>query len=66
MSAAANTSERAWLLYGATGYTGRRIAMQAVKHGLRPILGGRGDGARRIAAELDLPVRCGPIVIGNA
>ncbi|MBN8629150.1 MAG: saccharopine dehydrogenase NADP-binding domain-containing protein [Planctomycetes bacterium] len=30
-----------WLLYGATGYTGRLIAREAVKRGLRPILTGR-------------------------
>jgi short subunit dehydrogenase-like uncharacterized protein len=31
----------AWLLYGANGYTGRRIAREAVRRGLRPILAGR-------------------------
>ena len=29
------------LIYGATGYTGRRIAQAAVERGLRPILAGR-------------------------
>src|SRR5206468_1467866 len=50
-------SARPWLLYGATGYTGKKIAQQAVRQGLRPILAGRGDGVRRVAAELGLPAR---------
>ncbi len=54
---ASNASARQWLLYGATGYTGRKIAQQAVKQGLRPVLGGRGDGVRVLATELGLPVR---------
>ncbi len=58
MNTTANpTSSRDWLLYGATGYTGRKIAQTAVKQGLRPILAGRGDGVRQLAAELGLPVR---------
>jgi len=32
---------RRWLLYGATGYTGRLIAHEARRLGLRPILAGR-------------------------
>ena len=31
----------AWLLYGANGYTGRLIAREAVRRGMRPILAGR-------------------------
>ena len=30
-----------WLLYGANGYTGRLIAEEAARRGLRPILAGR-------------------------
>lgn len=30
-----------WMLYGATGYTGQLIAAEAVRRGLRPMLGGR-------------------------
>jgi short subunit dehydrogenase-like uncharacterized protein len=30
-----------WLIYGANGYTGRLIAKQALKQGLKPILAGR-------------------------
>ncbi|MEO8630396.1 MAG: hypothetical protein ABI612_20205, partial [Betaproteobacteria bacterium] len=48
---------REWLLYGATGYTGRKIAIQAATSGLRPILAGRSDSVRKLAAELGLPVR---------
>ncbi len=35
-----NTNSK-WLIYGATGYTGKLIARQAVKSGHRPILAGR-------------------------
>lgn len=37
-----------FLLYGATGYTGRLAAYAAVRQGLRPILAGRDPG--KIAA----------------
>jgi saccharopine dehydrogenase (NAD+, L-lysine-forming) len=30
-----------WMIYGATGYTGRLIAEEAVKRGHKPILAGR-------------------------
>ena len=44
-----------WLLYGATGYTGRLIAEYAVKQGHRPTLSGRNpDKLRPLAEELDL------------
>jgi len=35
-------AEDRWLVYGATGYTGELIAREAVRKGLRPVLGGRG------------------------
>lgn len=42
-----------FLLYGATGYTGRRIAEHAVQHGLRPILAGRSrESLQPLAAKL--------------
>ncbi|MCU7696953.1 saccharopine dehydrogenase NADP-binding domain-containing protein [Acinetobacter sp. AYS6] len=48
----------AWLIYGANGYTGRLIAREAVKRGLRPILAGRSnENLESLARELDLPVR---------
>ena len=34
-------SEPSWIIYGATGYTGRAIAEEAARRGLRPILAGR-------------------------
>ncbi len=40
-----------YLLYGATGYTGRLIAREAVRRGARPILGGR--NAAKLAAVAD-------------
>jgi len=53
MSAATN-----WMIYGATGYTGRRIAFEAVKRGLRPVLAGRHP--QRVASlgqQLECPTR---------
>ncbi|SEG17853.1 saccharopine dehydrogenase (NAD+, L-lysine forming) [Actinacidiphila yanglinensis] len=47
-----------WLLYGATGYTGRLIARRAVAQGRRPVLAGR-NAAKLVpfAAELGLEHR---------
>ncbi len=45
-----------WMIYGATGYTGRLIAETAKARGLKPVLAGRnGDKVRAIAEELGLP-----------
>jgi short subunit dehydrogenase-like uncharacterized protein len=46
------------LIYGATGYTGRLLAREAVRRGLRPILAGR-DAAKvnALAATLGCPAR---------
>ena len=42
-----------WLLYGATGYTGELIAREAVRSGLRPVLGGRNrERIEALAREL--------------
>jgi short subunit dehydrogenase-like uncharacterized protein len=51
-----NTSD--WLIYGVYGYTGRRIAEEAVARGLRPILAGR-DAAQthQWAERLGCPSR---------
>ncbi len=44
------------MIYGANGYTGRLIARQAVKRGLKPTLAGRNHEAiKALAAELDCP-----------
>jgi short subunit dehydrogenase-like uncharacterized protein len=47
-----------WLLYGATGYTGRLIAEEAARRGMSLALGGR-DAKRLepIAKQLNLPMR---------
>ena len=46
---------RSFLIYGATGYTGRLIARTAVQQGLRPILAGRNaEKVAALAAELRL------------
>ena len=37
-----------WLIYGANGYTGRLIALQAKRLGLQPILAGRSFDVHRI------------------
>lgn len=48
----------AWLLYGAYGFTGRRIARRAVEEGLRPVLAGRRrDPTEALAGELGLEHR---------
>lgn len=47
-----------WLLYGATGYTGRLIARRAAERGLRPVLAGRSAAKLLpLAAELGLEHR---------
>src|SRR3989304_5601203 len=52
------TTDTRWLLYGATGYTGRLIARMAVQRGLRPTLAGRNPGKVGVlAAELGLESR---------
>jgi len=44
-----------WMIYGATGYTGKLTAAEAVRRGMRPILAGRNEAAvATIAAELGL------------
>ncbi len=47
-----------WLIYGANGFTGRLIAEEAVRRGLKPVLGGRSrDSIAALAAELALDSR---------
>src|SRR5437773_600942 len=46
-----------WLIYGAYGYTGQRIAREAVRRGARPILAGRDEAKlRSVGDELGCPV----------
>src|SRR5262249_26007284 len=47
-----------WMIYGANGYTGRLVAVEAKRRDLRPVLAGRRAGPiEKLAAELSLPVR---------
>jgi short subunit dehydrogenase-like uncharacterized protein len=47
-----------FMIYGANGYTGRLIAREAVKRGLKPLLAGRNrDEIAELAQELGLPRR---------
>lgn len=47
-----------WMIYGANGFTGRRIAQAAVARGLRPLVAGRDRAAiEALAAELHCPAR---------
>lgn len=47
-----------WMIYGATGYTGKIIAEEAVKRGLKPVLAGRDRmKVQALADRLHLPFR---------
>ena len=47
--------EKTFLLYGANGYTGELVAREAVRRGLKPILGGRSQAkVEPLAKELGL------------
>lgn len=47
-----------WMIYGANGYTGRLIAAEAARRGLRPILAGRNQQAlEELGSRLNLPIR---------
>ncbi|HEV7225014.1 MAG TPA: hypothetical protein VGN42_20080, partial [Pirellulales bacterium] len=46
------------MIYGANGYTGRLIAAEAVRQGLKPLVAGRSRPAiESLAAELQCPSR---------
>jgi short subunit dehydrogenase-like uncharacterized protein len=50
------------MIYGANGYTGRRIASEAARRGQKPLLAGRRtERIAPLAAELDLPGRVFPL-----
>lgn len=50
------------LIYGANGYTGRLIAIEAKRRGIDTILAGRSEAAIAVIAdELSLPYRCFPL-----
>ncbi len=49
---------KAWMIYGANGYTGRLIAEEAVRRGQRPLLAGRNRRAvKAVARELECDSR---------
>lgn len=51
-------NEACWMIYGANGFTGRRIAEEAVTRGHRPILAGRNrDAIVPLAESLNCPYR---------
>jgi short subunit dehydrogenase-like uncharacterized protein len=53
-----NHAARAWMIYGANGYTGRLVAAEAKRQGLAPILAGRdGEAIAALAREHGLPWR---------
>ena len=48
-----------WMIYGATGYSGRLIAEHAKRSGASPVLAGRNEAkVRALANELGLPWKC--------
>ena len=49
---------KTWMLYGCTGYSGKLIAQEAHRRGLKPILAGRyASNTKTLAYELGLPYR---------
>ncbi|WP_308910549.1 saccharopine dehydrogenase family protein [Pseudokordiimonas caeni] len=48
---------KSWLIYGATGYSGRLIAETAAKAGMKPVLAGRSASVEAIASGLGLEAR---------
>lgn len=51
-----------WMLYGAYGFTGQRIAREAVRRGMRPILAGRRAAKLEpLAGSLGCPVTVFPL-----
>ncbi|GAB6165305.1 saccharopine dehydrogenase NADP-binding domain-containing protein [Thermostilla marina] len=51
-----------WMIYGAYGYTGKRIAFEAYRRGQRPILAGRNPNAlETLLAECDGEIRDFPL-----
>ena len=47
------------MIYGANGFTGHLVAVEAKRQGLRPVLAGRRAGPiEALAEDLGLPARC--------
>ena len=52
------TNRAAWLIYGANGYTGHLVAVEAKRRGLAPVLAGRRAGPiEKLATELSVRAR---------
>ncbi|PLX31850.1 MAG: hypothetical protein C0600_04545 [Ignavibacteria bacterium] len=52
------SDSRQWMIYGANGYTGRLIAVEAVRRGMKPVLAGRNESEiLELATALDCPYR---------
>lgn len=52
------TEDHQWMIYGANGYTGRLISIEAVQRGLHPVLAGRRASAiEELASALGCPYR---------
>ena len=52
------TGRAEWMIYGANGYTGRLVAAEAKRQGLRPVLAGRRAGPiEALGRGLALPAR---------
>ncbi len=51
-----------WMIYGANGYTGRLCAVEAVRRGMQPVLGGRNaDALAMLGKQLRLETRLFPL-----
>jgi short subunit dehydrogenase-like uncharacterized protein len=47
-----------WMIYGANGFTGHLVAVEAKRQGLHPVLAGRRAGPiEALAEDLRLPAR---------
>ncbi len=60
-------TQSTWMIYGATGYSGRLIAEQAQRQGLQPVIAGRSEAkVAALADALDLPARVFSVQDGEA
>ena len=58
MSPQKNQTTKNWMVYGATGYSGKLIVERAVKAGMQPVVAGRSEAKVKVlAAEFGLDYR---------
>ncbi len=51
-----SNSDKKWMIYGATGYSGKLIVEKAVQAGMKPVLAGRSrNKVKALAAQYNLP-----------